>query len=696
MNKLILKKSFAGKGELSLIDNLIKNMRLSSTTFKLSVYLLILVLYLISFLFKLNFGMYIFSMPFLLYLPGALIIETFPILKFNSGKFGKLSLIILYSFCIVAVLGLLVQNYYGFDTDLQVLSIAVFNIIMFLICIFLVRNKWWRHANIKYKTIFYEISWRDLIPLIIMAGAIFVTIYLNPIAQDADNYLSLLKQSIVSNFNNLTSRYIFISFIELYIKSSQANIYIIFRNIYIILFFSQTLIFYDYLKKNFSSNLIISLLYLSLLTPSVIITELNIIRPQVVILSLTLPTIILSLESVKTNNLHMSIATLGISIIAMKFHELSIVLLIVALGAIMINIARLIIIEKKKIWKNVLLFIIIIYPYCKIFNSSIILGKTVPLAIYAISFFTKINWRWWFINNYTTIDGFNLGWTGFNILLYYLYNGALLLTLLVSLYLFILVKKIRIGLYFVLPFIYFIIFFSFAEIIPRLGLYFLPNRAWVHLMLVSVVILALLVELIEKHKTNIKYLPMVLIILPMIGLVGSIYVANNNINQVYKEELPVANFIRYHLSNNSVIISSQDNYTLVNLYGTKHYGRIDPDKIINKNEFSQLIQEELQNLSQEKIIIIKPKTIQINETLINDQIIERKENISPQVTQLYEATYKNNNPVYFLYSFRKLKGFNTKREYKKTIIDQKNVDTYGSFGYEIIYSDENAILYRIQ
>jgi hypothetical protein len=676
----------------------IKN-KLSKVRFSI-IFITILALYFIYWRLNINIAMAILGLPILFYFPGYLLINLIPSLNFDFYKFGKFSLEVFYSFAIICILGLIFQSHLGFNSNYQIWGIIIANISLYIVYFIFNNIKIYRERvylqNNKINNR-YSINWQTFIPIILFACAISLTIYINPLVQNADDYFVAIKQSILSNNNIEPIRPLFISFFGLVNKFLRIDILIIYRNIFLILFFISSLLFYDYLLRNIKTNLYSYLIYLSLLAPSVIITELNIIRPQVGMLTLTITILILTIESIKNKNILSSIIALGFSFLALLFHQLGVVLIFIVLIALGSNLWRLILIDKIISWKHIILFFIIIIPYCIIINISSIIKPTSLIIIYALHTFSGFHWRWWFINSYTTIDGVNLGWPGINGLFYYLYNGILLFLLMFPLVYLVIKKHLKIKLYFITPIIYFIIFFLVAELLPRMGIFFIPNRAWVHLMIAAIMLIALLIEILEKKKILYKYLAPVSLVVIIFGFCGSVYVAKNNINRVYKEEYSVAKYINDNTPQDSIIISSQDNNDLVSIYGNRKFSQIYIKNIIDKNTFDNLINLDLYDLSYDKIIFLQPKIVETIDYYKDEHnILQNTKVIQSQSNEVIKAIYNSNNSIYFLYSYRKLKGLNNKREYMQNSIDSVNDNTYKNLGYPIVYSDNSTILIKVK
>ncbi|MFA6963149.1 MAG: hypothetical protein WC227_00315 [Patescibacteria group bacterium] len=543
----------------------------------------------------------------------------------------------------------------------------------------------------------YTVDWRDYATIIAFASVILITVVANPLAQDADGYLTQLTRSIAQNINLEPRRQFYISFLGVCAKFLRIDVLFLYRNVFIALFLGLSLIFYDYLRKNIHPRFTAILLYMSLLAPSVILTEMNIIRPQVGMMVLTIPVLILTAASVKTNNALASIVAFTISVFSMKFHELGICLVMISSLALVINLSQLIFVDKKIPFKYVILAILIILPYIELFHLGQIFAGATFMIKYALHFFDSVHWRWWFINNYQTMDGAELGWTGIYALFYYLYNGILSLLLAVYLSVFLLKKRIKVRPYIVLPLVYILLFFLVAEVLPRLGLFFLPNRAWVHLSIGVVIMTAMLIERCQQLGEKNKLLNIALMIFIIMGSAASLYVSINNVSIVYKEELAVARYIKNHTPANSIIFSTQGNATLIDLYSNRYYHQLIFDHRVDRLEFDNILDKNLRNLASNTPIVIQPELKQQITTLEDDTVVStRTVLLKNRIIENPKIQYDDKTAVYFLYSYKKLSGLNAKRSYQQNSDDILNREIYSALGYPIVYADNGGILIKIR
>ena len=665
--------------------------------------LIIVGLYLLLWLLQTKTGINLIVLPgivLLLYLPGNLLIKVIPALSLNLGRFGLVAVSIIYSFCFSSVAGLFLQSYFGFNSILQNWFFVVFGLVAIMSARLLPKWERWRKVKIlgfnrKQKPP-YKAHKSDYWLIFLMTVLIAIPIVINPYAQNADDYLTLIMRSIENNVNLLNTRQLFSSFPNFASLVLGVDIKIVFRVIFVLIYSASTLFLLDYLKQKIHNQKIVFISYLLLFSAPVIPTEINIIRPQTIMLIFTLPVLIISLLSVQQKNLLASVVALFLGVVSFRYHELSLLLVVMSLFAIVANIYHLVVVKKTIKPTHILLFLIIIYPYCRMFNildvSRIAIIKT------AFADWRNITWNWWFLDSYKTVDGYELGWPGLQAVQYYLYNGLILL--LVALFLYIIIKKYRLKLPsgFAIPLAYFSIQFFFAEIMPRMGMYFLPNRAWVHVALAVVLLIAMEQEVLKR--ANNKLLLSTMSVIVLVGICGTFYVAKNNVNEIFPEEIGVASYIDKNLAKNAVILSTQDNKSLVAIYAKRNYGRVDPETLgdtPNNENFGIAVNQVLDSLREERLITRRPSLIIVTQTVIGDKVIsETREVGQSALSYTIPASYSGKEPVYLLYSKRKAQGINGSRNYRAKIVDTANYSNYERLGYDTIYQDDHSLLFKIK
>ena len=634
----------------------------------------------------------------LFYLPGNLFFRLFPGLTKRWSGYGKLALKVFVSVSFAATTQIITAS--SIDLTPKAQLAMLFTEVGFLYVLTLLFKRpstlasWMGHIRKEIT----QTSVNDYVALGILITVILITYSINPMANNADNFLVYLRDSINSGTNLSPLRPEFISYLAMAYFVLGLSYILIYRIIFVFLFFISTLIFFDYSKRHIKSSMPRLLCYLVLLGGAVIITEVNIIRPQIATIVYTLPTLLLSVESIRVKDIKPGLLSLWFSAVALKFHELSLGLILASLIALIYNFINLVFFERRITWKQVGIGLIILFPYFKILNVAAYFHQTISMFKYAIGLFPGIHWRWWFINSYVTVDGVNIGWPGIQAVYYYLYNGILLFIFAVSLYCWCLIKNKKPRFYLIIPIFYVAIFLFVAELLPRLGLFFLPNRAWVHLMLGTSILVLLGFEILDKTTKSFPRLFLATLFgIILIGAVGIVHVATDNILDIYKSELASVKFIKTQTPQDSILISTQDNETLVSVYGERLFARIEVDKKINQEAFGLLINQKIKELSVKQTKIIAPEIKEIIEKYSEGELVSRTSRILQKRRALeIEPIDPVHTPVYFIYSLRKASGLNAQRDYLKKQIDLINKDTYSGFSYPMVYKDNSVIIFRIR
>lgn len=677
---------------------IIKNIKKQLGNFDFSIF--VFFGYSILFFLYLKTGINLYFLPALLlffYLPGYYISNFFYFKRQSVEELGEAShfaLRVFISFLLFSILGIVLERYFDGNATFGALIVLGVNFSLWFFSRFYFKEKTCLKNVFIIKNYFINKKYFVLlIPLVVL----LITVLVNPFAQNADGYLNNLKILIEEGVNYLPSRQIFVNIIALLYYATGINYVLLYRFLFVVLFYISTFFLFDFAKKSIKSSLISNLAYFLFLGAPVILTEVNIIRPQAAMLCLTLPVLILSIHSIAKQSLFYSMGAFLISLVALSFHELSIVLVVTAFLTIVYNLFAKIFLTKNISLKQILVFIVIVLPYFIIFPVMQYFNNALGIIKYAFSFFSKTHWQWWFIGNYTTIDGFNLGWPGLQAIYYYAYNGipVLLLTVFAGVLFF--TKKIQFRLFYLIPIIYTFIFIFFAEIMPRMGLFFLPNRAWPHLMLGLSIIGILLLGNLEKQIMDNKLITVYLISTIFVGILGTVYVSFNNIHSVYSEEKKAINFIKNNTSKESLFISTQENGTLVSFYTNRNYAQINAQKELDKKTFDALIDDVLTDCIRDKTVVLKPEIKEEVKVYKNGGFInEYSRIIQENTTRTIPASCTDDSPVYFVYSYRKTQGVNANRAYLKNIIDFQNKDSYASFDYKIEVKTPTYLILKIR
>ncbi len=549
-------------------------------------------------------------------------------------------------------------------------------------------------------------QWKQHLILLTPLLIYIVTYLINPTVDNADGYLDTLTNAIKLQQNPAAyPRFFFVPVLGLYRFVTDLPLVFVFKTLLSVSFYLSYFMLFNYLEMIIKDRKYIWLAYLAVLAAPVIVTEVNIIRPQLMVMIYCLPIIILLIEGLRKNfPLYLVVAT-GFSLILTGFHELGSILVALSLFGLFYYIARRLLVHKDLTIsaKQIILSLLFIYPYAKLYNLFELFLPTLNTARNVLSHIDTIQWRWWFIDNYTTIDGFNVGWPGIQAFHYYLYNG--LLFLISSLLLFSAQLKNRHKMQTVLlslPAVYAAIYFCFAEILPRLGIFYLPNRAWPHFMLGLILCFGLSLAVYTGKGLLGRLLVASLGFSIVVGTVASLYLTYDKVGTVFRGELGAAKFIRETLPENSVVVSTQPNYDLVKFYGNRQFAGVDlrntPVHFADDHEFSEKLQTLIAKFEEVEPPYIIPEQVTVTQQFSGETLLSTSRTITaPAKKVIPEAVIEPGDHVYFLYSFAKLRGLNAKRPYNQVILDKENLDYFlARRTKDIVYRDNNAVIIKIR
>lgn len=176
----------------------------------------------------------------------------------------------------------------------------------------------------------------------------------------------------------------------------------------------------------------------------------------------------------------------------------------------------------------------------------------------------------WFINNYRNITGTQMGWPGMTWLLYYAYNLGIVLPLVI---LWLLGRKrgkwikesftsnipIWIGL---------IMFFLIAEIFPRIGVAYLPDRAWLFMTICLALLLPDIMKNFAFEKKKVLY---GMVILFMISFIASWFIVYAKGGWTTPKEYLAARFIKDNISPDAFVISQHSNNPMIQYFGKRTF-----------------------------------------------------------------------------------------------------------------------------
>ncbi len=555
----------------------------------------------------------------------------------------------------------------------------------------------------------------------IFMGVMVISFIIYPFIPEADPYRYLLDLRLLSTLHQLPageSRQLFLALLWTVSYISKLSFYWLFKVFIPLLGAAYVIIFYQISRRLFKNHWLLLLSSLSFLLFPVIVLELLIPRAQsvfmIIILSfLYLLTNLLS-EKRSFNNLCWFLLALIISILGMKIHQFFGFLTLTTLIAIVVFLWPQV---KKYPFQALLSLILIFFGAYPWFRDLGFLSQITDLArpFWDSLFHPKIDL--WFIDNYTNVDGNQMGWQGYTWLFYYGYNLGFFLPILLAV---VFIKKIRVRLKFKKYWPYllsFLTFFLIAEIFPRLGLAFLPDRAWLFTSLFIALFIPLILKNLEGKftKRTIIFGTITLLLISFTVSWGIIYAKQG---WTSKKEYEAIKYINSFFPKESIIIGQGGSKTPIE-YFTEHLVVVpDKDFFLSKSIDSSLsfIQNKLPQLAdparreeaQKKLL--SESLRKDREEILNsprgperDILIKR---ISDQIRQ-FNTEYRpledtigiidyEKATIYILYSKDKFKNLYGMRAWWKDYnfydADLKKFDTNKSF--EKVYDKDDVTIWK--
>lgn len=378
--------------------------------------------------------------------------------------------------------------------------------------------------------------------------------------------------------------------------------------------------------KDFWLKLLI--LFTGLAVP-VINMEIDFFRPQSLYL-LIFP-IIFYLEQKNKNYL-----ALLFSLIGLGYHQFFIFPIIVLGLKIFFNL--------KKINKFFLLVIGLLsaFVFREIFVSYLHINRIFE-EIWKID-----KWRWWFLDSYMTFpDNREMGWPGFiGAAKYYGYYFGPLIMITLGFIVFNL-RKLRYQRYWLLMIGILLII---SEVLPRLNVIYLPERLPLLIDLTVLLLIPFLFKSINFKKWG-------WIILIIIGILGSIYIAKSKGSLTNKEEKIAAEWIKNNTPTNAVILTQESNKPMVMFFSKRNF--INPGKIFFEGDIFS------------KYFVGFDKYNRVNYSINKCQ------------------------NCYILYSFNKFKGLRSERSYwNEYNYIGVNLEKFNLI-FEKIYDDNGIIIWKM-
>ncbi len=284
----------------------------------------------------------------------------------------------------------------------------------------------------------------------------------------------------------------------------------------------------------------------------------------------------------------------------------------------------------------------------------------------------------WFITNYTTIDGTQLGWPGMSWLLFYGYNLGFLLPLSFVFY-----KRRNLtstGFLFSL----FTVFFIIAEVVPRFGLPSFPDRAWLYGAIALVTIAITLLEKTSRRQQIIIGLAVVL------GTLTTAFIISRKQGWTQQSDIQSISTIRPLIDARSVLITQAGSTPAFQVYGemntlsVTNFFSMSPDERVDilariKQGDGELTQSQVDIATTAETAVTAREAISLMASSIDQSSLQFYTTYTTaQIRQLErlrlldlrkQAPTKKDPPsdIYILYSTGKFTGLYGSREWWRTL-----------------------------
>ena len=416
---------------------------------------------------------------------------------------------------------------------------------------------------------------------------------------------------------------------------------------------------------------------LLVLSSGAMASEIDRVKPEIFIFLLWFPTVLWFFWTVTTKRWYYYLIGLLFAYLSFRSHDTGAIVLLTYLIA-----GVLLVLSYYQTWrkyitpKNCGYAVLIMLPYIFAFHLTSLLDSfretlaNIPITV------TGLQFRLWFLNSYNS-GGVQAGWPGWTFVMFYIFNGfTAALFFIWGFIRFKQSKSDRAGwMALALPLLSGVIYLLLSEILPRFGVYFLPDRSWVHFFYDCVIATFLICVLLKPTQ---RIMPAWLTWIGGISIIGGACIAvilsvvlGSLVSRT--EAGGIEHIIQ--LPTNAVVLSSQEfNNILVTVYGGRQFigvalpavgsdgapkdlaslqaylnGQIDAGKIgIISTDATITEQQLVQTITDSK----ENGTVVTHTTqILSDKI----ETVSQGATTITAST-----PVYFYYSFAKTDGAQTK------------------------------------
>lgn len=553
---------------------------------------------------------------------------------------------------------------------------------------------------------------------------------------DAYGKLGEIEEVIRTGEIGLTYRGFFTgatAFLSMFTKLSP---YELFTGFYI--FLQSSLIFCLYslakLYKIKNNWLVILILAASLAVP-VINMEIDTLRPQSMIVIFLPLYIYFIFRALRDHKLIYWAAASLIAVGGLNYHEFFVFIFLLHIFWIIVGAFHFFL-HRAKDWKDrtiIGLVIALLFSHLgTIFSQFTFFAFAKSMMTTIIGRMMTAKWQWWFLDSYNT-DGADLdvGWKGIaGAAQYYgYYMGPVILMVLLALLVLLIFRPrhtfkdtaVQVSGLFLLVFLF------FAEYLPRIGFYYLPERFWILITLAGLPLLVPLIATINTltKPTRAAYAFIAAwVIAATVGIGGSLYVAKTKAALTSPAEHDAALWIKQNTAPSAIFFSQAANGPMVNYFAKrslvvpvesyfmneefekeKPIAKIilpDPEDINRQIAAEQeAVQQAFSVLAANRfenptafIGIFNASTTRIQQ--LKEQLQQIQAAHSVKESKPGNAAKKPTQPLYILYSYHKFNSLYSQREWwQKANFYGAALDKFDK-AYPLIYNKNGVMIWEVQ
>lgn len=449
------------------------------------------------------------------------------------------------------------------------------------------------------------------------------------------------------------------------------------------------------------------LVLLAFVSVPVINLEIDYVRPNIIFIFGILPFVYYLSSGLDGPRRYLAFSTI-IATAGLLFHEFFGIFFLVNLFFIASYFYKKINYFKRVLFSvasGIIFFILLlniekIPPLHLIINS---IGGFIDLAS------SGLRWKWWFLNAYSNVDGFNLGWNGFGgILKYYAYSISPFLAFVLLFYLYALLKGIqkeeKFSFYEKISFLVLIMGLIFTEFLPRINFPTLPDRFW---PMISISLIILLPFLFSRLSLSSKKMTQaVSLILILIGIGGSIYIARAKGGYTSNKEYKTAQWIQANTPNDSIFLTQGENGVMLEYFAQRKGILVPNPSFFGKHETTSIVRQSKKIAQNVSILFGKYMTEPSSSTLdsLNSNLSAyseafEKEKVLDSLDMLGDMPADTDNfvlpqskNIYVLYSLDKFNNYYANRQWwKDANFYGADLSKFNNDEYALVYNDSNII-----